>query len=312
MNTAQATIETPFGNYRWIENWITIPDSPLGRTNGRTHGVAVLKSGEIVVFHQADPAVLFYSPAGELLRSWGCFPGAHGLTLVEENGAEYLWLTDEVTKDVVKMSLDGVVVSRLAQPLHSAYEKGSFIPTWVAVAEDRFGGSGDIWVADGYGCSLVHRFDCEGNLIGSLDGTEGGGRFNCRHGLALDTRRAEPEFYIADRGNKRFQVYGIDGVHRRTFGEDFLNSPDVSVQMGECLIVPELVAGITILGAADRPASSLGFQSGADHLMGWPNERRWLREGLFNSPHSATADELGNIYVVEWITGGRVTKLERL
>ena len=227
MNTAQATIETPFGNYRWIENWITIPDSPLGRTNGRTHGVAVLKSGEIVVFHQADPAVLFYSPAGELLRSWGCFPGAHGLTLVEENGAEYLWLTDEVTKDVVKMSLDGVVVSRLAQPLHSAYEKGSFIPTWVAVAEDRFGGSGDIWVADGYGCSLVHRFDRKGNLIGSLDGTEGGGRFNCPHGLALDTRRAEPEFYIADRGNKRFQVYGIDGVHRRTFGEDFLNSQDV-------------------------------------------------------------------------------------
>jgi len=82
--------------------------------------------------------------------------------------------------------------------------------------------------------------------------------------------------------------------------------------MGECLIVPELVAGITILDAADRPASSLGFQSGADHQVGWPNERRWLREGLFNSPHSAIADELGNIYVVEWITGGRVTKLERL
>jgi hypothetical protein len=70
--------------------------------------------------------------------------------------------------------------------------------------------------------------------------------------------------------------------------------------MGECLIVPELVAGITILDAADRPASSLGFQFGADHQVGWPNERRWLREGLFNSPHSATADELGNIYVVEW------------
>lgn len=312
MKTPQPILETPIGNYRWIENWITIPDSPLGGTNGRTHGVAVLKSGEIVVFHQANPAVLFYSSAGKLLRSWGCFPGAHGLTLVEEHGVEYLWLTDEVTKDVVKMSLDGIVVCRLAHPRHSAYAEGPYIPTWVAVAEDRFGGSGEIWVADGYGCSLVHRFDREGNLIGTLDGTEGCGRFNCPHGLALDTRRAELEFYIADRGNQRFQVYGMDGVHRRTFGADFLNSPDVSARMGEYLIGPELVAGITILDAADRPAASLGFQSGADHQAGWPNERRWVREGFFNSPHSATADEAGNIYVVEWITGGRVTKLERL
>lgn len=312
MNTTPMTLETPVGKFRWIENWITIPESPVGRTNGRSHGVAVLKTGEIVVFHQADPAVLFYSPGGKLLRSWGSFPGAHGLTLVEENGVEFLWLTDEVTKEVVKMSLEGSVVCRLEQPSHPAYDKGSYIPTWVAVAEERFGGNGDIWVADGYGCSLVHRFDREGNLIGSLDGTEGGGRFSCPHGLALDTRRTEPEFYIADRGNRRFQAYGMDGVHRRTFGADFLNSPDVSARMGEFLIVPELVVGVTILDAADRPVARLGFQSGADQLTGWPNDRQWVRPGLFNSPHSATADAAGNIYVVEWITGGRVTKLERL
>jgi len=29
-------------------------------------------------------------------------------------------------------------------------------------------------------------------------------------------------------------------------------------------------------------------------------------------PHSAAADAAGNIYVVEWITGGRVTKLEKV
>lgn len=309
MNT---TIETPLGNYRWMENWITIPDSPLGRANGRTHGVAVLRSGEVVIFHQADPAVLFYSPEGTLLRSWGNFPGAHGLTLVEEDGIEYLWLTDEVTKEVVKMTLDGRAVSRLEQPPHAAYSESAYIPTWVAVAEARFGGNGDVWVADGYGSSLVHRFDRTGNWIGTLDGTEGGGRFSCPHGIALDTRRPEPEFYIADRGNRRFQVFGIDGIHRRTFGADFLNSPDVSARMGEFLVVPELVAGLTILDAADRPAAQLGFQADASELDGWPNNRACVRQGLFNSPHSATADAAGNIYVVEWITGGRVTKLERL
>lgn len=312
MNTPLPMFETSAGNYRWIGDWIKIPDSPPGRTNGRTHGVAVLKSGEIVIFHQADPAVLFYSPDGELLRSWGNFPGAHGLTPVEEHGVEYLWLTDEVTREVVKMSLDGRVVCRLEQPHHAAYTDGAYIPTWAAVAEERFGGNGGIWVADGYGCSLVHRFDRDGNLMGTLDGTEGGGRFDCPHGLALDTRRAEPEFLIADRGNRRFQGYGMDGIHRRTFGADFLNSPDVSARMGEYLIVPELVAGITILDAGDRPVARLGFASDANLQEGWPNDRRLVREGLFNSPHAAAADAAGNIYVVEWITGGRVTKLERL
>ena len=104
----------------------------------------------------------------------------------------------------------------------------------------------------------------------------------------------------------------MDGTYRRSFGADFLHSPDVSARMGDKLIVPELVAGITVLDAGDRLVARLGFQSGADSQQGWPNNREWVQEGKFNSPHSAAADAHGNIYVVEWITGGRVTKLERM
>jgi hypothetical protein len=82
--------------------------------------------------------------------------------------------------------------------------------------------------------------------------------------------------------------------------------------MGDKLIVPELVAGITVLDAGDHLVGQFGFQSGADRLQGWPNNREWVQEGNFNRPHSAVADAQGNIYVVEWFTGGRVTKLERI
>ena len=104
----------------------------------------------------------------------------------------------------------------------------------------------------------------------------------------------------------------MDGTYRRSFGADFLHSPDVSARMGDKLIVPELVAGITVLDAGDRLVARLGFQSGADSQQGWPNNREWVQEGKFNSPHSAAADAHWNIYVVECITGGRVTKLERM
>ncbi len=304
-------LQTSIGNYKWVENWIKIPNSPSSSSNGRTHGIAVLQNGNVVIFHQADPAVLIYSSSGQLLNSWGTFPGAHGLTVVVESGVEFLWLVDETTKEVVKTTIDGDVLMRLNQPPNPLYKTGAYVPTWLAVAEERFGGNGDLWLADGYGCSLVHRFDTSGNYLDSLNGETGAGRFNCPHGVAIDTRRSELEFYIADRGNARFQVFAPDGSYLRTFGEGFLNSPDVSVVASKYLIVPELTAGITILDETNKLVASLGFNQKAPTFEGWPNERRWIAEGKFNSPHSAAADSQGNIYVVEWITGGRVTKLER-
>jgi len=296
-------IETSLGNYRWIEDWVTVPASD----NGRTHGIAVTKDGHVVVFHQATPGILIYSAQGQLLDSWGAFPGAHGLTLVEENGTEYLWLTDEKTKQVVKATLTGEIVQLIEPPKHDAYEQKPYIPTWATV-----GANGDIWVADGYGASLVHRYDSAGKQIQTLDGTEGAGRFQCPHGIAIDTRHGEAELYVADRGNKRFQVYSTDGKFRRAFGSDFLTSPDVSFSSGNLLIVPELIARLSVLDLNDLPVALFGANDSVDHTPDWPNNRANIVTGKFNSPHSATADVHGNIYVVEWITGGRVTKLEKV
>ncbi len=297
------TIDSPLGPYRWIENWVTVPKS----TNGRTHGVAVSKAGNVIIFHQANPAVLTYSPDGKLLRAWGDFPGAHGLTLVEEDGVEYLWLTDQDTLQVVKTTLDGQILQSLATPEHAEYSEKKYVPTWATSVP-----GGDIWVADGYGAHLVHRYDAGGRQLQTIDGTDGAGRFKCPHGLALDTRRGEPEIYIADRGNKRFQVYGLDGQFRRAFGSDFLTSPDVCFTSGTHLIVPELVSRVSVLDIHDQPVALFGAYDDVNQLPGWPNNRENLVTGRFNSPHSATADPAGNIYVVEWITGGCVTKLEKI
>ncbi|MCR4337874.1 MAG: hypothetical protein NUV91_08740 [Candidatus Omnitrophica bacterium] len=78
-----------------MDHWVRVPSPRQRPPNGRTHGVAVSKTGQTIIFHQANPAVLFYSPEGQLLDSWGNFLGAHGLTLVEEQGQKYLWLTDQ-------------------------------------------------------------------------------------------------------------------------------------------------------------------------------------------------------------------------
>lgn len=298
--------------YEWIDNWVRIPASPSGQENGRTHGVVVSTSGKVIVFHQANPAVLIYDPDGALVEAWGDrFAGAHGLALAREDGDEFLWITDEFSGEVSQLAMDGTTLQSLATPDLPIYGQKKFAPTSVAVWDEARGGNGDVWVADGYGASHVHRYDRYGTYLASLTGEEGGaGRFNCPHGIWIDTRKQEPELYIADRGNRRVQVYDIEGRYLRVFGEETLHSPCGFAVSGSWMIVPQLLARVDILDWKDHLACSLGDNRKTCDVPGWPNHAAdRIEAGKFNSPHAAAADEDGNVCVVEWIVGGRITKL---
>lgn len=201
----------------------------------------------------------------------------------------------------------------IRRPELNIYRHDQYSPTWVAVNEERHGGNGDIWVADGYGTNYIHRYDKSGQYLHSINGEEGrAGAFTCPHGIWFDHRKAEPELYIADRGNRRVQVYDAEGHFKRTFGSDFLTSPCGFSASDGLLVVPELRARVTILDENDRPVSFLGSNELVCDLPGWPNHPAELVEpGKFNSPHAAAADSQGDLYVVEWIIGGRITKLVR-
>src|SRR5690606_19206655 len=111
-------------------------------------------------------------------------------SLVEEQGVEYLWLTDQDSAEVVKTTLDGRTEMSLERPNHPVYAGGAkYVPTWVAVNEKRLGGNGDIWVADGYGSSYIHRYNERGDYLSSINGTQGAaGAFNCPHGIQFVSR----------------------------------------------------------------------------------------------------------------------------
>ena len=86
--------------------------------------------------------------------------------------------------------------------------------------------------------------------MSTLSGDEGAGRFSCPHAVFIDRRGAKtPEVYIADRSNKRVQVYGLDGRFHRSFGEGFLNSPSGFAQWGDLLVVAELYGRLAALDA---------------------------------------------------------------
>ena len=55
--------------------------------------------------------------------------------------------------------------------------------------------------------------------------------------------------------------------------------------------------------------ATLGENDQVSARTGFPNDRDLVEPGRFVTPHSVATDATGSIYVVEWITGGRITKL---
>jgi hypothetical protein len=323
--------------YDWVEGWAKVPDGPSAQAGWAHHGVVVSRTGDVITFHAGDPNLIVLRPDGEVRRTIPtALREAHGMTLVEEDGVELLWVADCGVKmvaggpapegyepatgpsggQVVKMTLDGEVVMRLARPPGG----DPYAPTWVAVDERRFGGTGDVWVADGYGQSLLHRYDETGAYLETVDG--GGHRFNCPHAVFIDRRKPDqPRLLVADRSNARVQVLDLAGRTVDVFGADFLVSPSAFAAYGEYLLIGELHARLTVVDGDNRLVAYLGRNDEVCTVDGWPNAKdetgrlvrsHLLETGKFNSPHGMAVDGEGSVYVAEWLIGGRFTKLERV
>jgi len=307
---------------QWIENWATIPDSPSAKENGRTHGVCVTKEGCVIVFHQAENGLLTYDPDGTLISAVGGdrWHGAHGFTKVVEDGTEFLWLTDQVTGEVAKVTLEGETVQTIECPPHPVYEEKRYVPTWVAQNPVN----GDIWVANGYGSHLVHRYDQQGRYLDTLGGSEEMGAFQEPHGIQFSlSEDGTPELYVTDRAKHLIQVFDADGTFLK--GSDACHSPCCFDFYEDQILVPELFTGVKLLkkgsldlleefGASDRVTCRPdGAWWPPVAPEGWPNlaGTEHVQSGMFNSPHGGCFDAEGNLFVVEWIIGGRITKIIR-
>lgn len=303
--------------YTLADGWAKVP---AGVQLGYTHAVTVDARGRVLIFNQSKDALAIFDRDGRWLGSWGAefAKGAHGMYLSDENGEQFLWLVDQDLPRVAKFTLDGREVMRLATPDHAAYPGGAgYVPTHACVAPN-----GDIYVFDGYGKSLIHRFSPGGRLLGSFGGEgEGAGQLRCPHGGCVIARPgAAPELYVADRANVRIQVFSLDGQHRRFITGQGLKYPCnvYAAPKGEILI-PDLFGVLLVWNDRDELVTTIGANAEIPEVGGWPklaaypnlpHERRV--PGTFISPHGTCVDpRTGDIYVVEWIHDSRITKLQR-
>lgn len=330
------------GDYQYevVHGFPQLPDKYRWLT---THNVAFDSEGLLYVihegkFHLADhPTIFVFDATGQFVRAFGeqFNGGGHGLEIRNENGQDFLYVCAyHQQRSFAKLTTTGEQVWRKGAPMESGlyvegedkfpraeddnpWSRNRFIPTNIAFLSD-----GGFLVVDGYGAYAVHRYDADAQWVSTF-GSVGElaerkpGTFKLPHGIWIDHRGDEPLIVVADREFDRLQWFTIEGEHHKSL-DGLLWPANVDIY-GEVMLVPELVARVTLLDKDNKTITHLGTDSeriqkdkadtGGFHIR--TDEASW-QPGKFVHPHDACFDAEGNIFVAEWVATGRVTKLRRI
>lgn len=290
-----------------------------------SHGVTIDRDGMVYITQNSGPAksVYVFDPDGKFVRSMGDFHSidkksqGHGIDIRDEDGEEFLYLAASNTKlSFAKISLKGEVVwtrSRDEIFEHAGFggKKLRFRPTNTSFRPD-----GGYYLGDGYGSNYLYEYDAKDQFVRAIGGAgSADGQFKTPHGQWLDDRDGTPKLVVADRANGRLQWFDMDGHHLRT-QDGFLLPADIDSH-GDLLLVPDLHARVTILDKQNHVVAQLGDDKAWRDRVTDKKEKmrsspdKW-QAGRFIHPHDACFDADGNIFVAEWVSGGRVTKLVRV
>lgn len=323
-------VVTGAGEHRYEVNhhWAQLPAEFQWQT---THNAAVDGQGLVYVIHEghADkpehPSIFVFAEDGRYVRSFGqqFQGGGHGIEVRREGNEEFLYVCAyQQVKALAKLTLTGEVVWLRHAPMDSGlyaadeasnpqrlWGRDRFLPTNFAFLPD-----GDFLLADGYGSFYIHRYDADGNWKSCFGGPGAGeGTFDTPHGLWIDSRGATPRLVVADRAHHTLQFLSLDGEYQETI-EGF-GLPANLATHEQLLLVPELAARVTLMNPAGEIVARLGDdfdRIAADTKREIRSNPDLWQEGKFVHPHDACFDATGNIYVPEWVSTGRVTKLTRL
>jgi DNA-binding beta-propeller fold protein YncE len=225
-------LSVPEIRYRPVPEFLKLPpDLHLGEAVG----VAVNSNGHIFVFSRGNttgPAygaaaaqLLEFAPDGKFLREIGhnlyAWSFAHSVRIDKEDN---IWVADKGSDMVIKFNPQGRVVMVFGRKQEASDEgteplkhpKPPLPPVdgmFRQVTDMAWDSAGNTYISDGYVNSRVAKADKNGIWLKSW-GEPGDqpGQFNTPHNIGVD---AHDNIYVADRGNRRIQVFDTDGKFLR-------------------------------------------------------------------------------------------------
>ncbi|HTS76623.1 MAG TPA: peptidyl-alpha-hydroxyglycine alpha-amidating lyase family protein [Bryobacteraceae bacterium] len=245
--------EIPFDS---VPNFLKLPPS---MNLGEASGVAVNSKHHIFVFSRGNttgPAygaaaaqILEFGPDGTFIREIGknlyAWSFAHAIRFDKDDN---LWAIDKGSDMIVRFNPQGHVTMVFGRK-KEASDEGS--EPWKRVRPPRpavdgqfrqptdvtWDPAGDIFISDGYINSRVAKFDKNGRWVKQWGvpvpdedrANPKPNELNTPHSIASD---AKGNIYVADRGNRRIQVFDSDGNFERIIQINVPVPDDVQPWMG--------------------------------------------------------------------------------
>lgn len=268
------------------------------------------KKGRIFLLtNETHNNVIIYDKSGKLLTTWGSeYPGAHGLTVFDENGTEVLFICDNNRHQVIKTTLDGRVLMTLDYPKETGqYTKAEeYIPTETAIAAN-----GDIYVADGYGKDFVIQYDSKGKYIRHFGGRgDTDAHLLNAHGVCIDYRdKNTATLIVTSRQQNAFKRYTMEGKYLNTIALPgaWVCRPVIN---GDHLYAAVLQSNsklwkqsgfVTVLDKDFKVVSNL---AGSDPVYADGKLAEMQQtDAVFQYPHDVCIDDDQNMYVAQWNSG---------
>ena len=202
---------------------------------GETAGVAVNSKGHVFVFSRGNttgPAygagaaqLLEFGPDGTYLREIGhnlyAWSFAHAVRIDKNDN---IWAADKGSDMVIKFDPEGRVAMVFGRKQEASDEgteplkhpKPPLAPVdgmFRQVTDMAWDAAGNTYISDGYINSRVAKVDKNGKWLKSFgEPGSGPGQLNTPHSIATD---AKGNVYVADRGNRRIQVFDGEGTFLR-------------------------------------------------------------------------------------------------
>src|SRR5258706_5281105 len=227
----------PIIAFESVPNLLKVPkDLYLGEVTG----VAVNSKGNIYVlsrgnttghaYFAAASQLLEFAPDGTFIREIGknlyAWSFGHAVRVDKDDN---VWAVDKGSDMVVKFNPQGQVVMLYGRKQESSDDETGPLkhpnPPLPAidgrfrqVTDRTFDPAGNIYISDGYINSRIAKADRNGNWLKSWgDRGDKPGEFNTPHNIAAD---AKGNIYVADRFNRRIQVFDGDGNFLRAITID--------------------------------------------------------------------------------------------
>jgi hypothetical protein len=282
---------------RWepVPYWAKIPHGMTFR--GSATSVAVDSQDRVYVFNRGSHPLMVFDRDGNMLEAWDdreMFTRPHSI-YIDPN--DDLWLVDDGGSFIDHRTRGGELIMRLGEkdnpkpkesgePFNRPCDIGIHQPT------------GDLFIADGYGNSTIHRFSAKGEHINTWgrSGTEHGEFSLPHHILVTDDERV----LVCDRENFRIQIFDpsskfLDQWHfHRPFCITMGSAAVPYIFVGEARSVIPNREGQKRLGACVRVLTQDGQE-----VARFGGELPGFEQDQFMGIHGIAVDSHGDVYVAE-------------